>query len=147
MPDTSVMSLNKPNSQKALPDNGYAALLMKQLLKRGAILHSDIFEEIGHGKFFVIIGEDENGYVGFFFINSGISEFVAKKPKLAELQYSVSSKDYTFLSYDSFVGCHDIKPISKAKLISSINAKKTTVKGKLTPNDLVAIIIITANSS
>lgn len=122
------------------------AVLMEQLLKRGTILHSDIFEEIGHGKFFVIIGEDENGYVGFFFINSGISGFVAKKTKLAELQYSVSSKDYTFLNYNSFVDCHEIKPISKAKLLSSITTKKTIVKGKLTPDDLAAIMVITANS-
>ena len=40
------------------------------LIKRGVILHSTIFEYIDHGKFFVIIGEDEENYIGLFFINS-----------------------------------------------------------------------------
>ncbi len=34
------------------------------LIKRGVILHSTIFEYIDHGKFFVIIGEDEENYIG-----------------------------------------------------------------------------------
>lgn len=37
------------------------------LIKRGVILHSTIFEYIDHGKFFVIIGEDEDNYIGLFF--------------------------------------------------------------------------------
>ena len=39
-------------------------------IKRGTIFHSTIFEDIDHGKFFVVIGEDDRCLVGFFFINS-----------------------------------------------------------------------------
>ena len=38
-------------------------------IRRGTILHSYMFEDIGHGKFFVVIGVNEKYVVGFFFIN------------------------------------------------------------------------------
>lgn len=41
-----------------------------EIIERGAIHHSDIFADIDHGKFFVIIGVDENYVAGFFYYNS-----------------------------------------------------------------------------
>ena len=35
-------------------------------IKRGTILHSNMFENIGHGKFFVVIGVTEEYIAGFF---------------------------------------------------------------------------------
>ena len=44
--------------------------LAENLIERGVILHSDIFPDIDRGKFFVVIGVDEDFVAGFFFINS-----------------------------------------------------------------------------
>ena len=46
------------------------ANLIESSITRGTILHSTIFEEIDHGKYFVIIGVSEEQIAGFFFINS-----------------------------------------------------------------------------
>ena len=46
------------------------------LIKRGNIFLSGHFDNISHEKFFVIIGEDENDFVGFFFINSAINQYI-----------------------------------------------------------------------
>ena len=40
--------------------------LTENLIERGAILHSDIFADIDHGKFFAIIGVDKDFVAGFF---------------------------------------------------------------------------------
>lgn len=44
----------------------YKSLLASLSLKRGTIFHSDIFTNIDHGNFFVIIGENQGEYIGFF---------------------------------------------------------------------------------
>ena len=44
----------------------------RDLIKRGAILHSETFDFVDHGKFFVIMGVSHGEVAGFFFINSGI---------------------------------------------------------------------------
>lgn len=41
--------------------------LSSVLIKRGSIFHSCEFKDIGHCKYFIVIGEDRNNYVGFFF--------------------------------------------------------------------------------
>lgn len=45
-------------------------------IKRGTILHSNMFENIGHGKFFVVIGVTEEYIAGFFFINSNVHKSI-----------------------------------------------------------------------
>ncbi len=116
------------------------------LIKRGCILHSRSFDNIDHGKFFVIIGESEDGYVGFFFINSEINDFIKTKPRFAELQFAVSPREYTFLTHDSVVDCHEIRTIAKVKLSSLIANNETSFKGELKGDDLTRILIMVSNS-
>ena len=42
----------------------------RDLIKRGAIPHSETFDFVDHGKFFVIMGVSHGEVAGFFFINS-----------------------------------------------------------------------------
>ena len=53
--------------------------LVDSLVCRGQILHSDIFEDIDHAKFLVVIGVSDESIAGFFHINSKINRFINNK--------------------------------------------------------------------
>lgn len=61
--------------------------LITDVIRRGTILHSYMFEEIDHGKFFVVIGINEEFVAGFFFINSRINIHLEGKPEQLNMQY------------------------------------------------------------
>lgn len=62
---------------------------------RGAILHG-CFDNINHTKFFVIVGENGDHLVGFFFINSDIHPSIKSKPAQYEMQMPVRKKTTVF---------------------------------------------------
>ncbi len=115
------------------------------LIKRGVILHSTIFEYIDHGKFFVIIGEDEENYIGLFFINSNINYFNHKQ-ELFEMQYPLLKRDYEFLDYDSFLCCTEITKLNKKKLSDSFSSKVSEYKGALQQEHLDAVLNLVRKS-
>lgn len=114
--------------------------LANQLISRGTIFHSDMFSEIDHGKFFVVIGEDSHDLVGYFFINSYVRDFLARKPELSALQYPLDKTDYNFLSHSSYLCCSHLKKISKKLLAESIVSTQAELKGTLTPDDLKSVL-------
>ena len=116
-----------------------AAALAKLAITRGAILHG-CFDGIDHSKFFVIIGENDNHLVGFFFINSQIHQSIKEKQAQFEMQMQIRKSDYDFLSHDSFVGADQIKVINKNKIASDISEGKTQIKGSLTDVDLSMLL-------
>lgn len=77
--------------------------LTESVIRRGTILHSTLFDNIDHGKFFVVIGVSQNRVVGFFFINSNIHPALRNRPEQLAMQYPMRRKDYPFLRYDSFL--------------------------------------------
>lgn len=115
-------------------------------IKRGTVFHSTIFEDIDHGKFFVVIGESDNELVGFFFINSWVNPFIQRKPEMAKLQFPIAQSDYCFLSHNSFLNCSSLTTIEKGKLSDSIASGETTIKGQLTNNDINAILCMVRES-
>ena len=115
------------------------------VIQRGVILHSTIFEYIDHGKFFVIIGEDEQNYIGLFFINSNINYFNCKQ-ELFEMQYPLLKRDYSFLDYDSFLCCTEITTLNKQKLSESFSTNKTEYKGVLLQEHLDEVLNRVRNS-
>jgi len=120
-------------------------VLAKLAVTRGVVLHGH-FENIDHPKFFVIIGENEDQFVGFFFINSDIHDSIRQKPAQFGMQMLIKKADYDFLSYSSFIGADKISTISKSKLIASIANKQTTIKGNLTDNDLDNLLNVARES-
>ena len=115
------------------------------VIDRGSILHSSVFEYIDHGKFFVIIGEDERNYVGFFFINSDINP-INRKPEQLKMQYPLRKADYSFLRYDSFLCCTQVSTIGKARLEASLSSGETSVKGKLLEEHLDDVLALVRGS-
>lgn len=77
--------------------------LLENSIQRGTILHSTIFENIDHGKFFVVMGVTQEYIAGFFFINSNIHRSLFDKPEQLALQYPLRHSDYKFLDHDSFL--------------------------------------------
>lgn len=77
--------------------------LLEHSIRRGTILHSTFFEEIGHGKFFAVMGISQDSVAGFFFINSNIHPAIFGKPEQLALQYPLKKEHYSFLKYDSFL--------------------------------------------
>lgn len=120
--------------------------LIRNSIERGAILHSTMFEDIDHGKFFVIIGISKNEIAGFFFINSKIHNSLYYKPEQFRMQYPLLKKDYSFLKYDSFLCATDIITYSKGELINSINKGTTTFVDRLNNKDIHCVLQLVRNS-
>lgn len=114
--------------------------LLAASIKRGSILHSTIFENIDHGKFFVIIGITEEYIAGFFFINSNIHKSLWGKQEQLDMQYLLKHTDYTFLEYDSFLCATDILKRKKEELVKSISEGVTSIIGYLQEDHLQEIL-------
>lgn len=114
--------------------------LHKRFVERGSILHSDIFEDIDHGKFFAVMGVSGDMVVGFFFINSRIHPSIQKKPAQFAMQYPLRKQNYDFLKYDSFLSATEIIKLPVSRLTETIASGQTTFVGNLTEEDLTAIL-------
>lgn len=110
--------------------------LAKLAIERGTILHSTIFEDIDHGKFFAIVGINEYEVAGFFFINSNIHNSLYRKPEQFRMQYPLLQKNYSFLRYDSFLCATNIITRSRSELMESINKGTTEIIAYMTEEDL-----------
>ena len=109
-------------------------------IARGTIFHSTIFEDIDHGKFFVVIGENESELVGFFFINSRINQFISNKEEMLNLQIPIAPESYGFLTHESYLNCASLTTIDKNKLASSIASGQTSIKGSLSRADINSVL-------
>lgn len=110
--------------------------LIEDQLHRGTILHSTMFENIDHGKFFVIIGINQQFVAGFFFINSRVNIHIEDKQEQLDMQYSLRKKDYSFLHHDSFLCATKIEKIDRSKLAGTISNGITTIIGSIKPEHM-----------
>ena len=116
-------------------------VLSNALITRGVILHAKEFDNIAHGKFFVIIGENKQAFVGFFFINSNINNYVKSRPDFMDMQMLIKHANYPeFLSHDSFIACHALSQIPKTKLAQQVECGAAQFKGTLLPEDLELLL-------
>lgn len=122
------------------------AELLDTLVYRGQILHSDIFEDIGHAKFFVVIGVSSDSVAGFFYINSEINRFINNKDEQLLMQYPLFQCDYSFLSHDSYICATNIVKLPKSIIVESIKSKRTKAVASLQPEHLDAILQKVRNS-
>ena len=109
-------------------------------VKRGDILYSTNFPYIDHGKFFVVIGQNDNEIYGAFFINSNVRNYLYSKPKLLELQVGLGSDNYPFLTHNSYLDCSQIIKIAKTDLEDDINSKIASFRGTLFEDDLEQVM-------
>jgi hypothetical protein len=90
-------------------------------------------------KFFVVLGFDNEGNVyGGVIINSRINQHMSQLVK--DYHMPIKSSKYSFLKYDSFVDCLQLKTAPLAKLSSG------NYKGKMDAEDLELIIGTIKNS-
>lgn len=105
--------------------------LIESQIDRGTILHSTMFENIDHGKFFVIIGVNADYIAGFFFINSNVNIHIEGKQEQLNMQYPLKKEDYGFLRYDSFLSATRIEKIPRSKIVDTINIGITQIIGTM----------------
>lgn len=120
--------------------------LLRKSVHRGSILHSTMFEDIDHGKFFVVIGVTEEYIAGFFFINSRINQYIWNKKEQMAMQYLIHHKDYDFLKYDSFVSAVKIQQVKVERLTDSMRNGDTKIVGTLTEEDLKNLLLMSRSS-
>lgn len=94
--------------------------LAERFVTRGAILHSTIFKNIDHGKFFVVIGVSSEYVAGFFFINSNINRYLVNKQEQLNMQYGIKKSDYGFLKHNSFISASSLLTMSISELTDTI---------------------------
>lgn len=107
-----------------------STLIEKQICC-GTILHSTMFENIDHGKFFAIIGVSHDYVAGFFFINSRVNIHIEGKQAQLDMQYPLKKEDYSFLHHDSFLCATKIEKIERSKLAQTIISGVTTIIGNM----------------
>lgn len=90
-----------------------------------------MFENIDHGKFFVIVGISQEYVAGFFFINSRVNIHIEGKQEQLNMQYPLRKKDYSFLHHDSFLCATKIEKIGRSKLAQTISDGTTTIIGNM----------------
>lgn len=105
--------------------------LIETRVTRGTILHSTMFENIDHGKFFVIVGVSEEQVAGFFFINSNINIHIEGKQEQLNMQYPLRKSDYGFLKYDSFLSATRIEKIPRSRIVGTIISGVTEIIGTM----------------
>lgn len=120
--------------------------LLAEQVDRGTILLSNIFDDIDHSKFFVIIGVSETHVAGFFFINSNINRYIMGKPEQLAMQYQMRKADYPFLKYDSFLSATAIRKIPKTKLAETISDGRTKFVGVMKEQHIDEILEAARNS-
>lgn len=109
-------------------------------IRRGVILHSDMFEEIGHGKFFIVMGVTRDFIAGFFFINSNVHRSLLGKQEQLDLQYPLKHTDYDFLRYDSFLCASSLIKRHRNYIAQSILSGKTVFVGNLKEEHLDEVL-------
>ena len=96
---------------------------------RGSILHRWFLSTTPpKNKFFIVIGEDKNRIIGYFFI-------------FFEMQMHIKRSDYPFLSYDSFIDAHELKYLNKAEIMAELKSGKTIHKGTLASEDMERLLV------
>lgn len=120
--------------------------LIDKTIQRGVILHCSQPDDVDHGKFIVIIGENEKEYVGYFFINSRVNFMFADKTGYMDSQFELKCECYDFLKYTSYLNCADMLQINKKDLLLNIKRKKNQIKGELTQEDLEDILALARES-
>lgn len=116
------------------------SLIGRHGIKRGAILHSAMFNDIDHGKFFVVIGVSETAVAGFFFINSRIHHSIMKKQAQLDMQYLLLKSDYPFLRYNSYLCATDIIQKEVRVIAEEIENGKTKIIDQLRPKHLEEVL-------
>jgi hypothetical protein len=114
--------------------------LVKILVERGQILYSNIFANIDHPKFFVVVGVTEDEVAGFFYINSRINTHVNTKEEQLRLQFPISKDDYEFLSHDSYISATNVVTLPRDVIVRSMQSGQTLIKGKLLDNHMNDIL-------
>lgn len=114
--------------------------LVKILVERGQILYSNIFANIDHPKFFVVVGVAEDEVAGFFYINSRINTNVNTKEEQLRLQFPISKDDYEFLSHDSYISATNVVTLPRDVIVRSMQSGQTLIKGKLLDNHMNDIL-------
>lgn len=114
--------------------------LYEGVIHRGAILLADLFEGVGHEKFFVIIGVTADSIAGFFFINSRIHPTIVNHPEQKSMQFMLQKKNYKFLKYDSFLCATKIMKFPMHTLTSAMKECKIKICGTLIEEDLNLVL-------
>lgn len=109
-------------------------------IKRGAILHSYMFHDIDHGKFFVVVGVSEDKVAGFFFINSRVNKYVQRNQDMLEAQIPIRKDDYSFLTHDSFISATHFTEIKVSEIVDSINHGETKFVEELNEKDISSVL-------
>lgn len=91
-------------------------------------------------KFFVIVGETDKAFVGYFFINSNINRYVARNKYMQDMQFPVKVEDYPFLEYTSFVAGHELAYLDKQDLIDELSIGKAQFKGRMLEQDISILL-------
>lgn len=122
--------------------NNIAESLVKDSVKQGDIFVLELDKQDGvtpkgsdasRNKFFVVLGFDNEGNVyGGVIVNSRINQNMS--PLIRDYHMPIKAEEYSFLRYDSFIDCLQLKTAPLSKFT------KGKFVGRLQDDDLTLVI-------
>jgi hypothetical protein len=87
---------------------------------------------ITHSKYVILVSKNEvKLLLAYVLINTEINDNVFPSEYLKSLHVKIDKKRHTFLSYDSWVNCSEIKEIESLKVIKLLKDKPERVLGNV----------------
>ena len=104
----------------------------EQRLVPGAVLYLPMTFRDGRTKekFLVVVAAVAPKLL-LLVINSEINPFIAGRPVLNRCQIVVPQDEHTFLTYDSYLACHEVFPIDSARIAAELSNDTSRYKGEI----------------
>ena len=104
--------------------------------------------QINYDKYIIIVGVNgQEMAVAYVIINTEINQNVAPTDYLQSLHLKIEASKHSFLEYDSFVNCSDLKEFSKEELLEFIIANPERVVGSIDTVLLTDIYLAIKNAT
>lgn len=110
---------------------GLARESIERQLKPGIVVRIEIHFPAKSKQKFVVISATADGYYLGFYINSEIHSFISSRESMNKCQVLVDSENHPFLSYDSYIACHEVARLKKEDVLAELVDDASRIQGPI----------------
>lgn len=112
----------------SFPDEAVRESADRQLAP-GAVVKVEVHFSSKSKPKFVVIGTTVDGYYLGFYINSEIHPFIQSREGMNRCQVEIDAESHAFLSYDSYIACHEVARLKKEDVLTELVADMSKIQG------------------
>ncbi|UZO81511.1 type II toxin-antitoxin system PemK/MazF family toxin [Aquimarina sp. ERC-38] len=96
--------------------------------------------DVNYPKYVIIVSKNNNEFLlAYVIINTEVNENVFPTPYLKSLHVLIDKQNHSFLDYDSYVNCSEIRTFNKQDIINFLIKNPERAVGNVSENVLKAI--------